>query len=186
MDHAGRRLCCAAVYCARPVLGRRKDHHRRSPGGDGQGAGAGVRPGRGEAGDQGAERGRVAQDQLLRSGAESHGLLARHRPVDRAAPGDDAIKSFESLFASGKPRCGQIRDVQRDYLFGTDAMEIGSVALAPLGSKGSLGLLAIGASDAERFHPGMSTEFLSRIGELLTDLAPDLVPVRKRAPSPEA
>ena len=28
--------------------------------------------------------------------------------------------------------------------------------------------LAIGASEAERFHPGMSTEFLSRIGELAT------------------
>lgn len=86
-----------------------------------------------------------------------------------ATPTDDAIKSFESLFASGKPRCGQIRDAQRDYLFGEDAMEIGSVALAPLGAKGNLGLLAIGASDAERFHPGMSTEFLSRIGELVTD-----------------
>jgi uncharacterized protein YigA (DUF484 family) len=34
--------------------------------------------------------------------------------------------------------------------------------------KGELGILAIGASDAERFHPAMSTEFLSRIGELVT------------------
>jgi uncharacterized protein YigA (DUF484 family) len=31
-----------------------------------------------------------------------------------------------------------------------------------------MGILAIGASDADRFHPGMSTEFLSRIGELVT------------------
>jgi uncharacterized protein YigA (DUF484 family) len=37
-----------------------------------------------------------------------------------------------------------------------------------LGPKGALGILAIGASDAERFHPGMSTEFLLRIGELVT------------------
>jgi uncharacterized protein YigA (DUF484 family) len=78
------------------------------------------------------------------------------------------IKTFESLLTSGKPRCGQIRDAQRDYLFGKDAIEIGSVALTPLGPKGTLGILALGASDANRFHPGMSTEFLSRIGELLT------------------
>jgi uncharacterized protein YigA (DUF484 family) len=78
------------------------------------------------------------------------------------------IKSFESLLQTGKPRCGQIRDVQRDYLFGKDSVEIGSVALAPLGPKGALGILAIGASDADRFHPAMSTEFLSRIGELVT------------------
>jgi len=86
-----------------------------------------------------------------------------------AANADDAeIKTFESLLASGKPRCGQVRDAQRDYLFGKDSVEIGSVALTPLGSKGALGLLAIGASDAQRFHPAMSTEFLTRIGELLT------------------
>ena len=81
---------------------------------------------------------------------------------------DPEIKSFESLLQSGKPRCGQIRDAQRDFLFGKDAVEIGSVALTPLGPKGDLGILAIGASDVERFHPAMSTEFLLRIGELVT------------------
>jgi uncharacterized protein YigA (DUF484 family) len=85
-----------------------------------------------------------------------------------ASPADEDIKSFESLLTSGKPRCGQVRDVQRDYLFGKDSVAIGSVALTPLGQKGALGILAIGASDAERFHPGMSTEFLLRIGELVT------------------
>jgi len=83
-------------------------------------------------------------------------------------PADPEIKTFESLLQAGKPRCGQIRDVQRDFLFGKDCIEIGSVALTPLGPKGALGILAIGASDAERFHPGMSTEFLSRIGDLVT------------------
>lgn len=83
-------------------------------------------------------------------------------------PGSAEIKTFDSLLQAGKPRCGQIRDAQRDYLFGKDSIEIGSVALTPLGPKGELGILAIGASDSERFHPGMSTEFLSRIGELVT------------------
>jgi len=83
-------------------------------------------------------------------------------------PADPDVKTFESLREAGKPRCGQIRDAQRDYLFGKDSVEIGSVALTPLGPKGELGILAIGASDAERFHPAMSTEFLSRIGELVT------------------
>ena len=85
-----------------------------------------------------------------------------------ADPADPEVKSFESLLQSGKPRCGQIRDGQRDFLFGKDSVEIGSVALTPLGPKGAVGILAIGASDAERFHPGMSTEFLARIGELVT------------------
>lgn len=85
-----------------------------------------------------------------------------------AQSSDNDMKMFESLLQSGKPRCGQVRDTQRDYLFGKDSVEIGSVALTPLGLKGALGILAIGASDTERFHPAMSTEFLTRIGELLT------------------
>jgi uncharacterized protein YigA (DUF484 family) len=32
-----------------------------------------------------------------------------------------------------------------------------------------MGLLALGSPDRERFHPGMSTEFLARMGELVCD-----------------
>jgi uncharacterized protein len=82
---------------------------------------------------------------------------------------DPNLKSFETLFASGKPRCGQARDSQREFLFGSDANDIGSIALVPLGDKGSVGLMAIGSTDRDRFHPGMSTEFLARMGELIAD-----------------
>jgi uncharacterized protein YigA (DUF484 family) len=94
---------------------------------------------------------------------------AAGRFLKTADPADDVVKSFESLLQSGKPRCGQIREAQREFLFGKDCIEIGSVALAPLGAKGALGLLAIGSSDADRFHPAVSTEFLTRIGELLAN-----------------
>jgi uncharacterized protein len=103
---------------------------------------------------------------FLEGARELEGAVGRF--LRAATPADAEIKSFDSLLQSGKPRCGQIRDAQRDYLFGKDSVEIGSVALTPLGPKGAMGILAIGASDAERFHPGMSTEFLSRIGELVT------------------
>jgi uncharacterized protein YigA (DUF484 family) len=80
-----------------------------------------------------------------------------------------SLRSFESLFASGKPRCGQARDSQREFLFGPEGGEMGSVALVPLGEKGSLGLLALGSADRDRFHPGMSTEFLARLADLIGD-----------------
>jgi len=86
---------------------------------------------------------------------------------------DPSLKSFESLFASGKPRCGQARDSQREFLFGPEGLEMASVALVPLGEKGSLGLLALGSVDRERFHPGMSTEFLAHLGELIADSLSD-------------
>lgn len=89
----------------------------------------------------------------------------------RTVSADDAgLKSFDSLFASGKPRCGQARDSQRELLFGADAASIGSVALVPLMDKsGVLGLLALGSTDRDRFHPGMSTEFLGRMAEMIAD-----------------
>ena len=88
----------------------------------------------------------------------------------RSVPADDPhLKSFESLFMSGKPRCGQARDSQREFLFGPEGLEMGSLALVPLGDKGSLGLLALGSADRDRFHPGMSTEFLARLADLIAD-----------------
>ena len=77
------------------------------------------------------------------------------------------LRSFDTLFSAGKPRCGQLRDSQREFLFGADAGGIGSVALVPLGTKGGLGLLACGSNDTQRFNPTMSTDFLAHIGELI-------------------
>src|SRR3989440_10162110 len=86
----------------------------------------------------------------------------------RTVPATDPnLKSFESLFSSGKPRCCQARDSQREFLFGPEGAEMASVALVPLGEKGSVGLLALGSADRDRFHPGMSTEFLARMAELI-------------------
>lgn len=86
------------------------------------------------------------------------------RVIDR---NDDALLPFASFLNGRGPRCGQGRDSQRSFLFRSDADEIGSMALVPLGDKAQLGFLAIGSTDAERFHPGMSIDFLARVGELV-------------------
>ena len=107
--------------------------------------------------------------------------LAPQRFVRTVGRDDAGLKSFETLFGSGKPRCGQARDTQREFLFGQDANDIGSVALVPLlantpaaSAPGvALGVLALGSTDRDRFHPGMSTEFLGRMADLIADsLAP--------------
>jgi len=86
------------------------------------------------------------------------------RPIERQ---DAALKAFDTFLQGNAPRCGQVRDSQRDFLFGIDTDEIGSVALVPLGKKSEIGFLAIGSADADRFHPGMSIDFLTRLGELV-------------------
>jgi uncharacterized protein len=106
---------------------------------------------------------------LLTAPVESLGTADLGPFLRKLATDDANIRSFEALLATGKPRCGQVRDTQRDFLFGPESASIGSVALVPLGENGSVGLLALGSAERERFHPGMSTEFLKRMGELITD-----------------
>jgi uncharacterized protein YigA (DUF484 family) len=106
---------------------------------------------------------------LILTNGHARGFEMPERFLRAADPDDANLKSFDGLFASGKPRCGQVRDTQRQFLFGSDAGEIGSVALVPLGEHGAIGLLALGSHERERFHPGMSTEFLARMGELIAD-----------------
>ncbi len=109
----------------------------------------------------------AGQSVLVLTPAAAPAGVAASRFLRIAAMDTPELRSFETLFTSGKPRCGQLRDSQRDFLFGSDAPGIGSVALVPLGSKGSLGLLACGSHDLQRFNPTMSTDFLAHIGELI-------------------
>jgi uncharacterized protein YigA (DUF484 family) len=83
--------------------------------------------------------------------------------------GSAELKIFEAFFESARPRSGQIRDTQREYLFGGEGSTVGSSALIPLGERANLGLLAIGSHDTERFLPTMSTDFLVRIGEIVSE-----------------
>lgn len=86
------------------------------------------------------------------------------RAIERDHP---ALRAFDSFLSASTPRCGQIRDAQRDFLFGTETNEVGSCALVPLGTKCEIGFLAVGSADADRFSPAMSMDFVSRLGELI-------------------
>jgi len=91
-----------------------------------------------------------------------HGRFLRR--IDR---GDARLRAFDSILKRSSPRCGQIRDSQRDFLFGENTNEIGSCALVPLGKACEIGFLAIGSADADRFNPAMSIDFIARLGELI-------------------
>ncbi len=87
-------------------------------------------------------------------------------PIERD---DESLKAFDTFLNGSGPRCGQVRDAQRDFLFGKETDEVGSTAMIPLGEKSEIGFLAIGSIDANRFHPGMSIDFLTRLGELVAE-----------------
>jgi uncharacterized protein len=99
---------------------------------------------------------------LIDDAVVNNGFL---RVVDR----DDAgLNPFASFLKSARPRCGLIRDRQKNFLFAADAGEINSAALVPLGSRADLGFLTIGSRDPDYFNPGKGVEFLARLGELVS------------------
>ena len=81
-------------------------------------------------------------------------------------PVDEAIRVFAN--DSRTPYCGPVNDLGVLAWFGDAAPAVQSMALIPLRRESrTVGLLALGADDAERFVPDMGTLYLERIGELL-------------------
>jgi len=80
---------------------------------------------------------------------------------------DPSLGAFETFLNGNGARCGRIRDSQREFLFRDDAEDIGSAALVPLGKGSEIGFLAVGSVDTDHFHPGMSIDFLTRLGDLI-------------------
>lgn len=80
----------------------------------------------------------------------------------------DELKPFSTLIKSARTRCGPLRERQKKFLFGADGDGLGSAAMVPLGKGASLGFLAIGNRSRDYFNPGERTDFLDRLGELVT------------------
>ena len=86
---------------------------------------------------------------------------------------DSAQTEIGALFQGHKAVCGTLRKEELNYLF-PDAGEVGSAALMPLLNGEQLGLIAVGSSDAGRYHSAMGTMFLSHIADVMVRLLPRL------------
>ena len=68
--------------------------------------------------------------------------------------------------AMGAPQCGAAAGNPFASLFGEAREHIRSIALVPLGQTRTVGVLALGSEDPQRFYAEMGTLYLRRIGEL--------------------
>ena len=81
---------------------------------------------------------------------------------------DDALNAFKTMLQHKNTVCGKSTDEQKVYLFDDKAEDIKSVAIIPLVAGANLGLIGLGADNAQRFKPSMGTDFLSQVGELIS------------------
>jgi uncharacterized protein YigA (DUF484 family) len=84
-------------------------------------------------------------------------LIAAPRDAKQWAP-------FDEFFKRTEPLCGRLQPEKLDALFGEKSGDVKSAVLVPIDG---IGMLAIGSSDANRFHPGMGTVFLKLIAEAI-------------------
>jgi uncharacterized protein YigA (DUF484 family) len=81
---------------------------------------------------------------------------------------DSALNAFKTMLQHRNTVCGRSTEEQKTYLFEDKAEKIKSVAIIPLIAGANLGLIGLGADDAQRFKSSMGTEFLSQVGELIS------------------
>ena len=102
---------------------------------------------------------------------EKHPDLTHRKDItDWSEP---VMGAFEKVMAVRKPVCGRLGHGHLESLFDEEQGRIRSAALIPLianddADSPSLGLLAIGSLDRDRFHSDMGTLFLSQLGKILT------------------
>jgi len=81
--------------------------------------------------------------------------------------GDDVPAELRDKAGSmGAPQCGPAAGNPFLPWFQEAQDHIRSIALVPLGQTSTIGLLALGSEDPQRFFPEMGTLYLRRIGEL--------------------
>lgn len=113
----------------------------------------------------GADRGVV----MLYNDALRCDNIAAHNFTRVTPSSDPGLSIFSKLINPHAPRCAKVSEPVWCNLFQfAQPAEAGSVALIPLGEQACFGVLAIGNHNEHHFHPGMSTEFLSRLGSLVT------------------
>lgn len=81
---------------------------------------------------------------------------------------DEALNAFKTMLQHKNTVCGKASEEQKNYLFDYDAEKIKSMAVIPLVAGANLGLIGLGADNAQRFKSNMGTDFLSQAGELIS------------------
>ena len=79
---------------------------------------------------------------------------------------DEGLDNFGKFLTHKKAICGRFNTQQLNFLFGNDSSEVKSMALIPLVDGDSVGLLAISSANVDHFKAGMSTSFLSSLGDI--------------------
>lgn len=93
---------------------------------------------------------------------------AAQQPERYLLQNDKSLEMFNKVIRDKRIQCGRMNEEQINILFADHASEVGSGAVIPLCDTDTFGLLAVGGNDPQRYHPGMGTDYLKLLGELVS------------------
>ena len=93
---------------------------------------------------------------------------AESRRSSYVAQDDAILQDFSASIESKKIQCGRLSNEQLTALFADDAGDVKSAAVIPVSDAGIRGVIALGSDDEQRYHPGMGTDFLSSLADLIS------------------
>ncbi|MTW20850.1 DUF484 family protein [Allochromatium palmeri] len=88
--------------------------------------------------------------------------------IEEGAPHDPLANAFADFIDRRNALCGPLSPERAVALFGEGGAGIHSAAIVPIHASGQSGIIAIGSADATRFSPDMGTDFLNRLGEIIS------------------
>jgi len=84
------------------------------------------------------------------------------------AKDDVLLQDFAKNIDEKRIQCGRFNETQISELFLEDAPEVKSAAVIPVSDAGIRGIIALGSTDEHRYHPGMGTDFLTSLADLIS------------------
>jgi uncharacterized protein len=94
--------------------------------------------------------------------------LVEQQPERYILKGDEVLACFSKLIEEKRIQCGRLTDQQASLLFPGDLDGLGSGAVISIADVDSFGLLGLGSKDDQHYHPGMGTEFLQQLSDLVS------------------
>lgn len=83
-------------------------------------------------------------------------------------PGHPILRVYENFFRTRLIECGPIAEDRSALLFPHSSGPLGSAAVVPLEKEKTLGMIALGAHETERFKPRQGKLFLEMVADLVS------------------
>ena len=94
--------------------------------------------------------------------------LVEQQPERYVHTDDERLESFRASTDEKRIQCGRLNTEQAEFFFDADLEQLGSGAVVPIADAEIYGLIGLGSQNEQHYHPGMGTDFLQQLSDLVS------------------